>query len=80
MAGPQFHKKVAEGSVFHAVIADCEPDGWGKQVIKRDHAKRRQEARGNGEAADNEPLNALDYLSAVDDASRVRQRRMRPNP
>lgn len=77
LAGPQFHKKATEGSVFHAVIADCEPDGWGKQVIKRDHAKRRREARGNGEAAGNEPLNAIDYLLAVDDASRVGALRFR---
>lgn len=77
VVGPQFHKNAAEGSVFHPVIADCEPDGWGKQVIKRDHAKRRQEARGNGDASDNEPLNALDYLLAVDDASRVGALRFR---
>lgn len=77
LAGPQFHKKAAEGSVFHAVIADCEPDGWGKQVIKRDHAKRHRETRGNGEAAGNEPLNAIDYLLAVDDASRVGALRFR---
>ena len=77
LAGPQFQKKSAEGSVFHAVISDCEPDGWGKQVIKRDHAKRRREARGSDEAADNEPLNALDYLLAVDDASRVGALRFR---
>lgn len=42
VAGPQFHKKAAEGSVFHGPIADTEPDGWAKNVIRRDHAKRRQ--------------------------------------
>jgi serine/threonine-protein kinase HipA len=77
LAGPQFHKKAAEGSVFHAVIADCEPDGWGKQVIRRDHAKRRQQAREAGEDADAATLNALDYLLSVDDASRVGALRFR---
>lgn len=72
VAGPQFHKKIAEGSVFHAVIADCEPDGWARQVIRRDHAKRRQEAREAGENVDDAPaVNTLDFLLAVDDASRV---------
>ncbi len=71
VAGPQFHKKVADGSVFHAVIADCEPDGWGRQVIRRDHAKRRREAREAGGDGDASVLNSLDFLLAVDDASRV---------
>ncbi|MDE2166229.1 MAG: type II toxin-antitoxin system HipA family toxin [Alphaproteobacteria bacterium] len=71
VAGPQFHKKTADGSVFPAVIADCEPDGWGRQVIRRDYAKRRQEAREAGEDVDAPALNALDFLLAVDDASRV---------
>jgi serine/threonine-protein kinase HipA len=30
VAGRQFHKKVHDGSVFHASIADTEPDGWGR--------------------------------------------------
>ncbi|MGP0089634.1 MAG: type II toxin-antitoxin system HipA family toxin [Xanthobacteraceae bacterium] len=71
VAGPQFHRKTRDGSVFHAVIADTEPDGWGRRVIQRDHAKRRQEARRVGEAAPPRPLNSLDYLLAVDDVSRV---------
>ena len=71
VAGPQFHRKVREGSVFHAAIADTEPDGWGKRVIMRDHAKRRQEARRGGGAVAPGSLNALDYLLAVDDVSRV---------
>ncbi|HEY2070368.1 MAG TPA: type II toxin-antitoxin system HipA family toxin [Rhizomicrobium sp.] len=77
VAGPQFHKKTAEGSVFHAIIADCEPDGWGKQVIRRDHAKRRQQAREGGGEMDSAPLNALDYLLSVDDVSRVGALRFR---
>ncbi|MFG1266184.1 MULTISPECIES: type II toxin-antitoxin system HipA family toxin [Xanthobacter] len=71
VAGPQFHRKTRDGSVFHAAIADTEPDGWGRRVIQRDHAKRRQEARRAGQAVETRPLNAMDYLLAVDDVSRV---------
>jgi len=71
VAGPQFHRKTRDGSVFHAVIADTEPDGWGRRVIQRDHAKRRQQTRRDGGTAASAPLNALDYLLAVDDTSRV---------
>jgi serine/threonine-protein kinase HipA len=71
VAGPQFHRKTRDGSVFHPVIADTEPDGWGRRVIQRDYAKRRQEARRVGEAVEPSPLNSLDYLLAVDDVSRV---------
>ena len=71
VTGPQFHRKTRDGSVFHAVIADTEPDGWGRRVIQRDHAKRRQEARRIGEVVEPSPLNSLDYLLAVDDGSRV---------
>jgi serine/threonine-protein kinase HipA len=49
VTGPQFHRKAGQGSVFHAAIADTEPDGWGKRVIQRDHAKCRQQARRRGE-------------------------------
>jgi len=71
VVGPQFHRKTRDGSVFHAVIADTEPDGWGRRVIQRDHAKRRQQTRRDGGTAASAPLNALDYLLAVDDTSRV---------
>jgi serine/threonine-protein kinase HipA len=71
VAGPQFHRKTRDGSVFHPVIADTEPDGWGRRVIQRDYAKRRQEARRVGVAVGPSPLNSLDYLLAVDDVSRV---------
>jgi serine/threonine-protein kinase HipA len=77
VAGPQFHKKVGDGSVFHAAIADCEPDGWGRQVIRRDNAKRRQEAHEAGESVSAATLNSLDFLLAVDDASRVGALRFR---
>ena len=71
VAGSQFHRKVGTGSAFHAAIADTEPDGWGKRVIQRDHAKRRQDARRRGDEVDARALNGLDYLAAVDDVSRV---------
>jgi serine/threonine-protein kinase HipA len=71
VGGPQFHRKTRDGSVFHNAIADTEPDGWGRRVIQRDHAKRRQEARQAGDAIEARPLNAMDYLLAVDDVSRV---------
>lgn len=71
VGGPQFHQKSRDGSVFHAAIADTEPDGWGKRVIQRDHAKRRQHARRAGKAVETRPLNSMDYLLAVDDGSRV---------
>ena len=77
VAGAQFHKKTREGSIFHAAIADAEPDGWGRRVIQRDHAKRRQEARRANREADDRPLNALDFLLAVDDVSRVGALRLR---
>ena len=71
VAGPQYHRKARDGSVFHAALADTEPDGWAKRVILRDHAKRRQEARRAGLEPETTPLNALDFLLAVDDTSRV---------
>jgi len=71
VAGVQFHRKTPDGSAFHAAIADTEPDGWGRRVILRDHAKRRQDARRAGVKVETRPLNALDFLLAVDDFSRV---------
>lgn len=69
--GPQYHKRVGDGSVFHGAIADTEPDGWGRNVIRRDHAKRRVAARRAGEPVETSQLNSLDFLLAVDDANRV---------
>lgn len=69
--GPQYHARVRDGTVFHGAIADTEPDGWGKRVIHRDHAKRREEARQQGEAVEARRLNELDFLLAVDDLSRI---------
>ena len=75
-AGPQFHRKSKEGSIFHAAIADTEPDGWAKRIILRDHIKRRQKLRREGRE-EAQPLNALDYLLTVDDFSRVGALRFR---
>jgi serine/threonine-protein kinase HipA len=77
VAGPQFHRQGAQGSIFHAAFADTEPDGWGKRVIQRDHAKRRQSDRRAGKTVDSTPLNAMDFLLAVDDTSRVGALRFR---
>ncbi len=71
VSGSQFHRKVADGSVFHAAMADTEPDGWGRRVILRDHAKRRQAARRAKEETRSAQLNSVDFLLAVDDGSRV---------
>ncbi len=64
--GMQFRAKTRDASVFFNCFADTEPDGWGKRVILRDHAKRRQQT-----GVAHQPLNALDYLLAVDDISRI---------
>ncbi|HTV62575.1 MAG TPA: HipA N-terminal domain-containing protein [Verrucomicrobiae bacterium] len=71
VTGPQFHRKIENGSVFHGAIADTEPDGWARRVILRDHAKRRQAARRAGREPEVVQLNAIDFLLAVDDSSRV---------
>ncbi|MBF0360540.1 MAG: type II toxin-antitoxin system HipA family toxin [Oligoflexia bacterium] len=71
VSGPQFHRKNKDGSIFHGAIADTEPDGWGRKVILRDHAKRRKESLKHKTPFDNRPLNELDFLLAVDDFSRV---------
>jgi serine/threonine-protein kinase HipA len=76
-AGPQFHRRSKDGSLFHAAIADTEPDGWAKRVIMRDHIKRRQALRREGNEEEVQPLNALDYLLAVDDFSRAGALRFR---
>ncbi len=77
VAGPQFHKGSPLESPFHAPIADTEPDGWAKNVIRRDHAKRRRTARDAGEPLPDVALTNLDFLLAVDDASRVGALRFR---
>jgi serine/threonine-protein kinase HipA len=68
--GMQFHRKTRDGSIFNAIVADTEPDGWSRRVILRAHAKRMQEARRAGAEVDSRPLNELDFLLEVDDTSR----------
>jgi serine/threonine-protein kinase HipA len=75
-AGPHFRKAPKDASVFHPAIADTEPDGWGQNVIRRDHAKRRNVARARGDEIP--PLvNSLDFLLEVDDVSRIGALRFR---
>ncbi len=63
--GFQFHARSGKGSLFHGAIADTEPDGWGRRVILRDHAKRRTRARDDGESISTESLGELDFLLSV---------------
>ena len=77
VTGMQYHQKARDGSLFHGAIADTEPDGWGRKVILRDHAKQRQRAREASTAVEPRALNALDFLLAVDDTSRVGALRFR---
>ena len=77
VSGMQYHQQVREGSLFHGAIADTEPDGWGRRVVLRDHAKQRQLAREGGAALEPRALDHLDFLLAVDDASRVGALRFR---
>ena len=56
---------------FFLALGDTQPDSWGRRVIARAHARERK---------DNPSLRALaeiDYLCAVDDASRVGALRLR---
>ena len=75
--GYQFHARRGEGSLFHGCISDTEPDGWGRRVILRDHAKRRESARTVGTADPVPTLGALDFLLAVDDECRIGALRLR---
>ena len=71
VSGFQFHARRAEGSLFHGAIADTEPDGWGRRVILRDHAKRREASRVQDDRSKKNVLGELDFLLAVDDESRI---------
>lgn len=52
-------------SCFHHALADTEPDAWSRRVIARAHARARKTS------PQLKALNAFDYLSAVDDFSRM---------
>jgi serine/threonine-protein kinase HipA len=72
--GYQLHKPYSSNdSCFFHALADTEPDAWGRRVIARAHAKAR--AKDASLAA----LTEMDYLSAVDDFSRVGALRLRDN-
>ena len=77
VTGFQFHARRGEGSLFHGAIADTEPDGWGRRVILRDHAKRRQSRRSQNRPSLTSVLGELDFLLAVDDESRIGALRFR---
>ena len=77
VAGFQYHARHGDGSLFHGAIADTEPDGWGRRVILRDHAKRREAGRAAGMPDPAPTLGALDFLLAVDDECRVGALRLR---
>ena len=61
----------ADESPFPYALADTEPDAWGKRVIQRAHAKRRQHDPSLG------AITRFDILAAVDDFSRVGALRLR---
>ena len=70
--GYQLHKPYSRNdSCFFHALADTEPDAWGRRVIARAHAKAR--AKDASLAA----LTEIDYLTAVDDFSRVGAIRLR---
>lgn len=77
VSGMQYHRPSGDGSLFHGAIADSEPDGWGRKVILRDHAKQRQQAREQGAAIATVAMTHLDFLLAVDDTSRIGALRFR---
>lgn len=73
-SGPVYRtrpKDRAHASVFFGVIADAEPDGWGRQVIRRDWAKQKEAGAAETPSGITDHLNSLDYLLCVNDISRV---------
>jgi serine/threonine-protein kinase HipA len=60
-----------EDSLFFLALGDTEPDAWGRRVIARAHAKRRENDPTLG------ALSELDFLCAVDDFSRMGALRLR---
>ncbi len=68
VAGPQHGAARTGESIFPGAIADTEPDGWARKVIRRDAAKR-----GRGGTA----LGPVDFLLAVDDEARIGALRLR---
>ncbi|NDG38526.1 MAG: type II toxin-antitoxin system HipA family toxin [Betaproteobacteria bacterium] len=74
MAAPGYQTRKAatrEDSLFFLALGDTEPDAWGRRVVARAHAKRREDDPTLG------ALTELDYLCAVDDFSRMGALRLR---
>lgn len=72
VAGFQARRAPAKAdSIFPLALADTAPDAWGRRVIARARAKERQH---NPKLL---ALTELDYLTAVDDFSRVGALRLR---
>lgn len=61
--------KDANQSAFFGCFADVEPDGWGRMVIQRDHARQRKESDGDRLATG--LLDDFDFLLRVNDFSRM---------
>jgi serine/threonine-protein kinase HipA len=71
-SGYQLRKPQSKNdSCFFLALADTEPDAWGRRVIARAHAKAR------AKDVTLKPLTEMDYLSCVDDFSRVGALRLR---
>jgi serine/threonine-protein kinase HipA len=77
VSGFQFHSRRGGGSLFHGAIADTEPDGWGRRIILRGHAKRRESTPDRRRTVPPPALGELDFLLAVDDESRIGALRFR---
>lgn len=71
----QYRTGSKETSTFAGAIADTEPDGWGRRVINRAHAKRRKTEKDACFAQ----MSDLDYLLGVLDSSRIGALRFRDN-
>lgn len=67
--------KDANQSAFFGCFADVEPDGWGRMVIKRDHARQRKES--DGDRLVTGLLDDFDFLLWVNDFSRMGAIRLR---
>ncbi|KQU78026.1 MULTISPECIES: type II toxin-antitoxin system HipA family toxin [unclassified Rhizobacter] len=74
--GPQFRSpKEAGAPVFFGCISDIEPDGWGRMVIKRDHANQRKLAHVKPTVP--AVMTDFDYLNWVSDFGRMGALRLR---
>lgn len=70
VSGYQFRaNKDPNQSAFFGCFADVEPDGWGRMVIMRDHAKQRKESGADQLSVG--LLTDFDFLLWVNDFSRM---------